>query len=78
MITIFQKYLPKDKRGMIFSLFSIIMNLLTPISLLFSGIVLDYISTPSTLSICGLTLIIGAGFLIKSLLDLDNFNKLDT
>lgn len=77
MITIFQKYTPENKRGMIFSLFSMIMNLLTPMSLLFSGIVLDHVRISVILSVCGLTLIIGSGFLIKSLVDSDNFNKSD-
>ncbi|MDT8717350.1 MFS transporter [Clostridium sp. 19966] len=67
MMTIFQRETPDYKRGMIFSLYSMIINILTPISMLASGIVLNYIPLYLILTICGLILIACSSLLIKNL-----------
>lgn len=67
LITIFQKETTDDKRGMIFSLYSMIINVLTPISLIMSGFILEKATITLVLTICGIALILSSMYMILNL-----------
>lgn len=60
MMTIFQAEIPDKQRGMVFSLYSMIMNALAPISLFISGFVIQAVPISIILSICGVILVLGS------------------
>jgi MFS transporter, DHA3 family, macrolide efflux protein len=63
LMTILQKETPDHKRGMIFSLYSMVLLSMEPVSLLACGWIIEHFAVTSVLTTCGVILI-GGGFLL--------------